>query len=139
MSADVARRATGTVLVLVRVVAGFLFATYGGALLFLVLGEAGRVSPLAFLTWPIWWVAIIQLGGGVLVVLGIGIRVSALISSATACAFFAVQSNGLFPLPNGAETAVLLSWTFPLIALLGSAPRYERQTSVPALVPATES
>jgi putative oxidoreductase len=139
MSADIARRTAGTAWVLVRVVAGFLFATYGGALLFLVLGEAGRVGPLAFFTWASWWVAIIQLGSGVLVVLGIGIRISALICSATASAFFLVQSNGLFPLPNGGEIAILCCWTFLLIALPGSGPRFGRQTSVPAFVPVTES
>lgn len=105
-----------------RVVVGFLFACHGAASLFGVLGGAtthGGTVP--FGTWPGWWAAVIELVGGVLVALGIGTRVAAVIcSGAMAFAYFTVHiKHGLLPIGNGGEPAALFAWTFVLIAAIG--------------------
>lgn len=120
MRADVRNQLAGLVLSLVRIVVGFLFALHGAATLFGVPPARGGVTAV-FLSWPSWWAGIIELVGGVAVMLGIGTRPAAVICSGTmAYAYFVVhQSQGLFPLQNGGEAAVLFCWMFLLIAALG--------------------
>lgn len=108
---------------LFRVVVGFLFACHGAASLFGVLGGAVGMEggTVPFGVWPFWWAAVIELVGGVLVVLGLATRIAALIcSGAMAYAYFVVhQPEGWFPIQNGGELAALYSWAFLLIAVLG--------------------
>lgn len=110
---------------LFRVVIGLLFACHGAADLFGVLGgpHGGGPSP-AIGSWPGWWAAVIELGAGGLVLLGLGTRVAALLCSGTmAYAYFTVhQPKGLVPILNGGESAALFSWSFLLIALIGAGP-----------------
>lgn len=60
-------------------------------------------------TWPGWYAALIQLVGGTLVVLGLGTRIAAFISSGSmAYAYFKVHQPGaLFPLQNGGEPSAV--------------------------------
>jgi putative oxidoreductase len=134
------------VLALFRIVVGFLFACHGLAALFGVLGDK-KVEAFA---WPSWWASAIQLVGGVFVMLGLGTRVAALISSGSmAYAYFSVHQPGaLLPLQNGGEKAALFSFAFLLIAFLGSgawaletSPLLKRQNSeapAPRIKAATE-
>jgi putative oxidoreductase len=109
------------VLALFRMVTGFLFACHGAASLFGVLGGAHGGGTVPFLAWPGWFAAVIQLVGGVLVILGAGTRVAALICSGSmAYAYFVVhQADGLVPLVNGGELSAVYCWAFFLIAVVG--------------------
>ncbi|MEE1941191.1 DoxX family protein [Streptomyces sp. TRM 70361] len=104
-----------------RMVVGLLFACHGAATLFNVLGgpHGGKVPEVG--QWPSWWAAAIQLVGGVLVMLGLGTRASAVICSGSmAYAYFVKhQSEALFPIQNGGEAAAMFCWAFLLIAFVG--------------------
>ncbi|GAA2273545.1 DoxX family protein [Nonomuraea roseoviolacea subsp. roseoviolacea] len=107
-------------LALYRIVLGLLFACHGAATLFDVLGGSQGGTP-GFGQWPGWWAAVIELVGGVLVLLGLAARAAAVICSGTmAYAYFTVhQPQALFPIENGGEKAALFCWGFLLIAVLG--------------------
>lgn len=115
-------RVTETVTALFRVVLGLLFALHGAASLFGVFGGnrgSGEAIPLG--TWPGWYAALIQLVGGVLVLVGLSTRVAAVICSGSmAYAYFVVhQPEALLPLNNGGELAAMFCWSFLLVAALG--------------------
>ncbi len=114
---------TDLVTTLFRVVLGLLFALHGAASLFGVFGGnrgSGEAIPLG--TWPGWYAAVIQFVGGLLVLVGLSTRISAVICSGSmAYAYFTVhQPDGLLPLNNGGETAALFCWSFLLVAVLGA-------------------
>ena len=104
-----------------RIVVGLLFACHGAATLFNVLGGPASGTSPGIAEWPGWWAALIQLVGGVLVLLGLGTRVAALICSGSmAYAYFVKhQPDALFPLENGGVSAALYCWCFLLIAAFG--------------------
>lgn len=108
---------------LFRIVVGLLFACHGAASLFGVLGGAAGThgGTIAAGTWPGWYAAVIQLVGGVLVLLGVGTRSAALISSGSmAYAYFNVhQGNALWPIQNGGEASAMFSWAFLLLVFTG--------------------
>ncbi|MGV9771465.1 DoxX family protein [Streptosporangium sp. NPDC003464] len=114
----------GAVLSLFRAVIGLLFACHGAASLFGVLGGPNGGRPPEFGAWPGWWAAVIEFGGGSLVLLGLATRVAALLCSGTmAYAYFVVhQPKGLFPIVNGGEPAALFAWSFLMLAVLGGGP-----------------
>lgn len=119
---DALDRARPYVLALYRIVVGFLFACHGAAALFGVLGGApGRGAAVPAGVWPYWWAALIEFGGGILVLAGLGGRATALLCSGTmAYAYFVVhQPRALFPLQNAGEPAVLFCWSFLLLAVFG--------------------
>jgi putative oxidoreductase len=102
---------------LFRIVVGLLFACHGAASLFGILGgtlDAG--------TWPGWYAAVIQLVGGTFVLLGLGTRVAALITSGSmAYAYFDVhQQAALWPIQNGGEASAMFCWAFLLLVFTGS-------------------
>jgi putative oxidoreductase len=116
-----ARLATVT-LTLFRVVLGLLFAFHGAASLFGIFGgNRGSGQAIPFAVWPGWWAALIQLICGVLVIVGLGTRPAALLSSGSmAYAYFVVhQPQSILPLNNGGEAAALFCWSFLMIAVLG--------------------
>jgi putative oxidoreductase len=104
---------------IVRIVVGFLFACHGAKTLF---GILGAKAPAAVGAWPGWWAAVIQLVGGVLICLGIGTRVAALIGSGSmAFAYFSVHaSSGLLPIENGGEPAAMFCWVLFLLGCTGA-------------------
>ncbi|MEU6170441.1 DoxX family protein [Streptantibioticus parmotrematis] len=111
------------VLALFRIVIGLLFACHGAASLFGVLGGAmgthgGTVAAGA---WPGWYAALIQLVGGLLVLVGFGTRIAALISSGSmAYAYFSVHAqHALWPIQNGGEPAAIYAWAFLLLVVTG--------------------
>ncbi|MBG6137816.1 putative oxidoreductase [Longispora fulva] len=106
-------------------VVGLLFASHGASTLLGVFGGAmGKGGTVPFGTWPGWYAAVIQLAGGILVLLGLGTRISALICSGSmAYAYFVVhQQIALHPLQNGGELSALFCWSFLLIVVLGPGP-----------------
>ncbi|MFI5679460.1 DoxX family protein [Streptomyces cellulosae] len=108
---------------LFRVVVGLLFACHGAATLFGVLGGAdGSGGTAEAGAWPNWYAAVIELVGGSLVLIGLGTRVAALISSGSmAYAYFKVhQPNALWPMENSGEGAAMFCWAFLLLVFTGS-------------------
>jgi putative oxidoreductase len=103
---------------LFRIVVGLLFACHGADKLF---GTFGGQTPPAG-TWPGWYAAVIELVGGSLVLLGLGTRAAAFISSgAMAYAYFKVhQPQGLWPIENSGEGAALFCWAMFLLIFTGS-------------------
>ncbi|GAA3750911.1 DoxX family protein [Plantactinospora mayteni] len=115
-------RIVDVVTTLFRIVLGLLFALHGAASLFGIFGGnrgTGEAIPIG--TWPGWYAALIQLVGGLLVLVGLSTRPAAIICSGSmAYAYFVVhQPDGLLPLNNGGETAALFCWSFLLVAALG--------------------
>lgn len=110
------------ILSLFRIVVGLLFASHGLSSIFGLLGGAmGKGGAIPVGTWPGWWAALIQLVGGILVLIGLGTRGAALISSGSmAYAYFTVhQQHSLLPIQNGGEAAVMFCWAFLLIVFFG--------------------
>ncbi|WP_020658554.1 DoxX family protein [Amycolatopsis benzoatilytica] len=103
---------------LFRIVIGFLFACHGVKTLF---GVLGAHDPAPAGAWPGWWAALIQLVAGVLVLLGIGSRLAALLGSGSmAFAYFTVHlPKALFPIENGGEAAAMFCWTLLILAFVG--------------------
>lgn len=129
-------------LALFRIVVGVLFVCHGAQKLFGVLGSKGAVS---LTSWPAGPAGVIELVGGALIVLGLGTRVAALVSSgAMAYAYFVVhQPQGLLPIENKGELAAVYSWVFLLLVFTGPgawaldkviASRKEAPTATPARV-----
>ena len=111
------------VLGLFRIVVGLVFTCHGAASLFGVLGGAmGRGGTIPAGTWPGWYAAAIQLVGGALVLLGLGTRAAAFISSGSmAYAYFDVhQKAALWPIQNGGELSVMFCWSFLLLVFTGA-------------------
>jgi putative oxidoreductase len=134
---------------LYRVVVGFLMACHGASTLFGVpVSPIGghTVSPT---TWPGGVAGVLQFTFGVLVMIGLGTRTSAIILSGTmAYAYFSVhQEKALLPMANGGEPAALYSWAFLLIAIVGPGPlaldaliaRMRGRTAPAPLVPVSQT
>lgn len=105
-----------------RVVVGLLFTCHGLSSIFGIMGGSiGKGGAIPVGTWPGWWAALIQLVAGVLVLVGLGTRGSALLASGSmAYAYFTVhQEKALFPIQNGGEAAAMFCWAFLMIAFFG--------------------
>ncbi|MCX5449266.1 DoxX family protein [Streptomyces libani] len=116
------QRSTPHVLALFRIVIGLLFACHGASSLFGVLGGAmGQGGTVPTGSWPGWYAAVIQLAGGLLVMLGLGTRAAAFISSGSmAFAYFtAHQGSALWPIQNGGEASAMYCWAFLLLFFAG--------------------
>lgn len=119
-TAQLSDRLTGyqpVVLGAFRIVLGLLFTSEGAATLFGVLGR--KASPVG--DWPFWYAGVIELVCGVLVLLGVGTRSAAFVSSGImAFAYFTEhQKDGLFPLQNGGLSPALFCWGFLLLVFFG--------------------
>ncbi|MET7856487.1 DoxX family protein [Streptomyces sp. NPDC005318] len=114
-------RAQPYALALFRVAVGLLFACHGAASLFGVLGGSMGGGSIPAGSWPGWYAALIQLAGGILIVLGLGTRIAAFLSSGSmAYAYFKVhQPEALFPLQNGGEPSAVFCWVFLLLVFTG--------------------
>jgi putative oxidoreductase len=118
MTMEALERHKHSMLSLFRIVVGLLFACHGAASLFGVFGTAHSAH---FGSWPTWWSGLIELAGGLLVLLGVGTRIAAVIcSGAMAYAYFTVhQKIALWPIENNGELAAVYAWVFLLIAFFG--------------------
>lgn len=99
----------------VRAVMGFLIACHGAASFF---GD----DPAQFGAWPSWYAAALELGGGLLLIVGLFTRASAFVlSGVMAFAYFTVhQSQGALPISNDGEQAATNSWIFLLFVVIGA-------------------
>jgi len=106
---------------LLRIVAGTLFAFHGAQKLLGILG--GFRPPVAS---QLWYAGIIELFGGLLIALGVGTRIAAIIASGEmAVAYFQAHwkfqlGSHFFPVVNKGELAVLYCFIFLLIATRGT-------------------
>ena len=109
---------------LYRIVIGFLMACHGASTLTGWPAEPISGHTSSPTTWPGGVAAVLQLVFGLLVMIGLGTRSSAVILSGTmAYAYFSVhQEHALLPMANGGEPAALFSWAFLLIAIVGAGP-----------------
>ena len=110
---------------MLRIVAGFLFACHGAQKLFGMFGgfpmsETGKVEVASLLGVA----ALIELVGGTRIALGVRARLAAFICSGEMAAayFMAHQPQGLLPIVNKGETAVLYCFIFLFFAAAGAGP-----------------
>jgi putative oxidoreductase len=102
---------------LFRIVAGFLFMFHGLQKLLGMFG--GTVMPTGSLPWI---AGVIELVGGICIMIGLLTRVMAFICSGEMAAayFMAHQSKGGLPIENGGELAALYCFAFLYIAARGA-------------------
>ena len=100
-----------------RIVVGFLFAQHGFVKFFGVLGD--RPGEL---DWILTLGGGIELVGGVLICIGLQMRLAAFICSGQmAVAYFLFhQPGGFLPIQNDGELAAIYSWTFLLLAAIAN-------------------
>ena len=113
-------RHSDTIYALLRIVTGFLFACHGAQKLMEIV--SGAESPMPA---PMLWVAmLIELGGGILIMIGLFTSWAAFFASGMmAVGYFMVhQSQGLLPIQNHGEPAVVYAFLFLYIAARGSGP-----------------
>jgi putative oxidoreductase len=108
-------------LLALRVVSGFLFACHGLQKVFGAFGGfpgTGGAAPM----WSKFWIAgIIELVGGALIALGVRTQIAAFICCGEmAVAYFTThQPQGLLPIQNHGESAVLYCFIFLFLATNG--------------------
>ncbi|MDG4862088.1 DoxX family protein [Streptomyces sp. T-3] len=107
---------------LFRIVIGLLFACHGAASLFDFPDTPMGDQAPEIGAWPNWYAAVIQLVGGLLIMVGLGTRAAAFISSGSmAYAYFKVhQPEALWPLQNGGEASAMFCWALFLLVFTGS-------------------
>ena len=106
---------------LLRIVSGLLMSCHGAQkMLGSFGGMPGLPSPPEFLS-QTWFGGIIELAGGVLILLGLYTRCAAFILSGTmAVAYFQFHAkNGFWPIENHGELAVLFCFVFLFICTKG--------------------
>ena len=103
-----------------RIVSGFLFTVHGAAKLFAWPVDMGSGAIPAG-SWPMWYAGVLELVLGLLIMVGLFTRVAAFIAGGhMAVAYFWMhQPQGLLPLENSGEAAVLFCFGFLLLAVIG--------------------
>jgi putative oxidoreductase len=110
---------------LFRIVVALLFFCHGASTVFGWFGGAmGSGHAMDAGTWPEWYAGLIQVVCGALVLLGIGARSAAFLSSGSmAYAYFTQhEPHALLPLQNGGELPVVFCWGMLLIVFAGPGP-----------------
>ena len=119
-ASDISGRWAGPALSLLRIVAALLLLLHATSKLF-DFPPFGMPVPTGSL---LWVAGIIELVGGLLIILGLLARPAAfLISGEMAVAYWMVHATkSTFPSQNGGEVAILLCFVFLLIAAAGPGP-----------------
>lgn len=100
-----------------RIVSGFMFSCHGAQKLFGAFGGQQQLhNPLMLAA------AIIEFGGGILILLGLLTRFAAFIASGEMAVAYFMQhaKHGFFPIVNKGELAVVYCFLFLFIACHGS-------------------
>ncbi|HTO54085.1 MAG TPA: DoxX family protein [Myxococcota bacterium] len=107
-----------------RIVSGFLFACHGAQKLFGAFGGFGPSGGSAPMGSEFWFAGLIEGVGGALIALGVRTRLAAFICCGEmAVAYFTVhQKQGLLPIENHGELAVLFCFAFLYLATNGGGP-----------------
>ena len=107
------------VLSLLRIASAYMFILHGTAKFFSFPVASGGGAPSGLYLAA----AILEVGGGILLLLGLLTRpVAFILSGQMAVAYFmahASQGNALFPIANGGESAALFSFVFLYLAAAG--------------------
>ncbi len=107
------------VLSLLRIASAYMFILHGTAKFFSFPVAMGGGAPSGIYLAA----AILEVGGGILLLLGLLTRpVAFILSGQMAVAYFmahASQGNALFPIANGGESAALFSFVFLYLAAAG--------------------
>jgi putative oxidoreductase len=107
------------VLSLFRIVFGLMYTVHATQKLFD--WPIAVPGPIAVGSWPFWWAGLIELIAGLLILTGFVTRFAAFVASGEmAFAYFTQhQPNGLWPIENGGELAVLYCFGFFLLVFTG--------------------
>jgi putative oxidoreductase len=107
------------VLSLFRIVFGLMYTVHATQKLFD--WPIAAPGPIAVGSWPFWWAGLIELIAGLLILTGFVTRFAAFVASGEmAFAYFTQhQPNGLWPIENGGELAVLYCFGFFLLVFTG--------------------
>jgi putative oxidoreductase len=113
---NVLKKLEPTAYAALRIVFGFLFACHGAQKFFRVFGGHRPHDVLG------WTSAGIELIGGVLILIGLSTHLAALLASGEmAVAYFMVQQpQGMLPINNGGERAVIYCFVALFIACRGA-------------------
>ena len=116
-STMIPERYASTIYAIVRMVFGFLFLVHGLQKLFGMFD--GTVVPLGSL---LGVAAMVELIGGILIIVGLFTRLAAFIASGEMAAayFIAHLPQAFWPVQNGGESAVLFCFAFLYIAVRGA-------------------
>lgn len=103
-----------------RVVFGFLFIIHGAAKLFAWPVDMG-VGAVPVGSWPAWYAGVLEVVLGLLTMVGLFTRIAAFIAAGMMAVayFWAHQPEGLLPLENNGEPAVLFCFGFLLLVAIG--------------------
>ncbi len=106
---------------LLRIVAGLLFACHGAQKILGMLGGMGGTGATADFLSRTWFAGIIELGGGVLIALGLGTGIAAFIASGEmAFAYFLAHApQGFWPIQNRGELAIVYCFLWLYVASRG--------------------
>jgi putative oxidoreductase len=109
---------------ILRIVAAFMFSLHGMQKLFgLFGGMGGKGGVAAFPSMP-WFAAVLEIGGGLLLLLGLFSRpVAFILSGEMAVAYFKFHfPRGFLPISNGGELAALYCFIFFCLCFAGPGP-----------------
>ncbi len=109
---------------ILRIVAGFMFSLHGMQKIVGLLGGMGGKGGVAVFPTLVWWAGILELAGGLLLLLGLFSRpVAFILSGEMAVAYFITHAQrGFFPVTNGGELAALYSFLFLYLCFAGPGP-----------------
>jgi putative oxidoreductase len=115
---------SGYVLSLLRIVIGFTFCCHGAQKLFGLFGGMGGHGAKATALSLLWFAAILEFFGGLLVILGLFTRpVALMLCGEMAVAYFRAHApRGFWPITNMGELAVLYCFIFLYFFAAGPGP-----------------
>lgn len=124
MTGGFSRGGSGYVYALMRIVVGLAFAQHGAQKLLGLLGGTDGAGATVEMVSLMGVAGVIELGGGLLVAVGLLTRPAAFLASGLMAAayFLAHAGRGFWPIENGGELAVLFCFVFLYIAFQGGGP-----------------